>query len=212
MFDNLKLLFENRRTNRFASPLSIPDEDLQRLISVSQLAPSNDKTYSYKVYALTNSPEGFSKKRKLIEYARCGSDKPGDPWNDREINLSLLSGIVFYFTMPLELKDPRLNRRRYGVIDATVNATMLMMAAESMGYHTSFAASIFDYPEARTLLTGSDQEEILLAVTVSQPRTGDTVDPRSLTFFKRVNFKTFKPFIVINKHGGLKRSPSITIV
>jgi hypothetical protein len=99
MFDQLKNLFQNRKTARYVSTDAILDEDIQKLISISKLSPSADKLYAYNVYALTNSPEGVAKKQELVEFARCGPDSPGDDWNGKEINDSLLSGLVFYFTI-----------------------------------------------------------------------------------------------------------------
>lgn len=215
MFDSLKNLFQNRRTVRYASPDAIPDSDVTKLIDIARLSPSADKLYAYKIYVLTNSSEGFSKKRELVEFARCGSDQPGDPWTSREINLSLLSGVVFYFTvtgkpvadLPSTVKSHTTSKlRTYSIVDATINATMIMMAAESMGYKTAFSSFISDTPESRQILTGGTTEEIVLAMAVSQPRP---VPPVTILPIK---FKTYRPYIITNKSRNITSVAPIKVI
>jgi nitroreductase len=216
MLDSLKNLFQNRRTVRFASEKSIPDQDIEKLIYVAKLAPSADKLYAYKIYVLTNSLEGFSKKRQMIEFARCGPDVPGDPWTGREINLSLISGVVFYFTVtgvPVVLPESTVKShqttklRTYSIIDASINATMIMMAAESMGYKTAFISFITDSTESRKVLTGGTSEEIILALAVSQPRSVPDIIK-----VLNVNYKNQRPFVITNKGRDKSLEAPITVI
>jgi nitroreductase len=210
MFDQLKNLFQNRRTVRYASSADIPEDDIKKLIDVTQLAPSSDKAFCYKVYALTNSPEAIERKTGLVEFARCGIDMPGDTFHNREINLSLLSGLVFYFTIPEVRLDIRPKSKNYAIIDATINATMIMMTAEAMGYKTAFSAVITDRPDSRKILTGGTEEEIILAVSVSVPR--DYEIPESMKDKTPVRFKGQIPYIKSNKHLSIKKTASVTII
>jgi len=216
MFDQLKNLFQNRRTARYVSRDDIPDEDIQKLISISKISPSADKLYAYKVYALTNSPEGVTKKQALVEFARCGADSPGDEWSGHEINDSLLSGLVFYFTITNSPSNTPSSHhhlsptklKRYSTIDASINATMIMMAAESMGYRTAFSAFISDKEASRKILTGGADEEIILAMSVATPNK-IAVPNRTMLL---VNFKNQKPHVIAGKHNLVNTTANIIVV
>lgn len=216
MFDQLKNLFQNRRTARYVSRDDIPDEDIQKLISISKISPSADKLYAYKVYALTNSPEGVTKKQALVEFARCGNDILGDEWDGHEINNSLLSGLVFYFTItnkpaptPNSYHHLSLEKlRKYSTIDASINATMIMIAAESMGYQTAFSAFISDVAESRKILTGNTTEEIILAMSVANPRH-PTIPTLAVQV---VDFKGHRPFVITNKHASVDHTANVIVV
>lgn len=218
MFNQLKTLFQNRRTARYVSYTAVSDDDIQRLIDISKMSPSTDKLYAYNVYALTNSKEGIAKKQELIEFARCGPDSPGDSWEGKEINDSLLSGLVFYFT----ITDPSIDTKnyhksylhrspaklkKYATIDASINATMTMMAAESMGYQTAFSAFISDCEASRKILTGDTTEEIILAMSVANPR--QLAVPISVV---PTDFKNQRPFVIRGKHDTVYATANVIVV
>lgn len=218
MFDQLKNLFQNRRTARYVSYSAVSDDDTRQLIEISKMSPSTDKLYAYNVYALTNSEEGIAKKQELVEFARCGPDSPGDSWEGKEINDSLLSGLVFYFTVTDPSIDTKnyhksyLHRspyklKKYATIDASINATMIMMAAESMGYQTAFSAFISDCEASRKILTGDTTEEIILAMSVANPRQL-TVPMSVIT----TEFKNQRPFVIRNKHAAIDTTANIIVV
>lgn len=210
MFEQLKSLFSNRRTTRLVSNTDIPQEDLDKIMSAIELAPSFNKDFAYKVYVLTNSPEGISKKQRLVEYARCGVDKPGDPWDLKEINLSILGGALFVFTYKAKryqvgISDPfKVNAS--AAVDATICATMTLLSAESLGYSTAFTISIWDTPESREILTTDTEENILLAVSVSNKI------PQPADDFYRVDYRGQRPYIVPTKHHDSTNRPNITVV
>ena len=210
MFEQLKTLFANRRTTRLVSSTDIPQADIDKIMSAMEFAPSFNKDFAYKVYALTNSPEGILKKEQLVEYARCGVDKPGDPWELKEINLSILGGLLLVFTYKAQryqvgISDP-FKTNASSAVDATICATMSMLAAESLGYSTAFSISIWDTPESRSILTTDTEENILLAVSVSNKIAQPTDD------FYRVDYKNQRPYIVTTKHRDVTKTPKVVIV
>jgi nitroreductase len=50
MYNELKTLLENRRTPRYVSQDDIPEDDINKILNIINLAPSFDKVYPYEVH------------------------------------------------------------------------------------------------------------------------------------------------------------------
>ncbi len=165
LYDDLIQILKNRRTARLVSQNDIPADDVKKIIDAGNLAPSVDKRYHYRVYALTNSDEGKSKKLELVKYFRCNGLLPTDPYDTEELLQPILSGLTLLYTVALSHTDPLSGSASR---DAMINATFSMIAAETLGYKTGFFTIISDRVASKNILNPeSGPEYALLAVTCS---------------------------------------------
>ena len=197
-------LFKNRRTVRFASETDIPQEKLNKILEAAKTAPSFDKLYPYKIHVLTNSAEGRLKKERLLEYFRCGDNRPFTTWEDREILQPILSGVVLVYTWwpsvsrtPDPLQPPTTG---FGAMDAIMGATMALIAAESLGLKTAFFACPKDKVQASLDITGNSTEQIVAVVTIANENLGLQYDDSIIDHV----YKGQTAHIYLNKHHNIE--------
>ncbi len=214
LYDQLMNLFRQRRTVRYASTTDISNDHIDKILEAAKLAPSFDKLYPYKIYALTNSQEGKAKKESLLEYFRCGADRPFTTWRGKEMLQPVLSGLVLAYTWKWSTSrtpDPLENSKYgYGIQDATISATMAMMAAESLGLKTSFLISPKMRDDARKVLTDDDKENLLILVTVSNENLDKSSSPFNL--LQMIKYKGQTARILLKKHRSIVAQPGITLI
>ncbi len=220
-YDYLLDLMQNRHTPRMVDSGPIPDVDVQKIYSAIKTAPSFDRVFPYKVFFLTNSEEGISKKEQLIEYFRCGSDDVGDPWDDKEILQPLLSGLVIAYTIDQNKLSPtadygepgsltrRLSIGRHALKDMMVSGTYAMLAARSLGYHTGMFGASKDIIDAAHVLTPENGCYLELCVVVAK----DIIPPLDTSNPKQYfNFKNQNTFVFWNKHKNIHPSTDIQFI
>jgi hypothetical protein len=174
LYDDLMNLLRSRKTQRLVDESDISQDNINKIINAALLAPSLDKVYPYTIVALTNGPNSMALKKHLIEHARCGPDKDGDPWQDREINQSFLSGLVLVFISGPNtgVQEPNptpvdLSHRTQHLKDAMISATYAMMAAESLGLSTSYIGGFRDAAAAVAKFTPNLEARIAVTITCS---------------------------------------------
>jgi hypothetical protein len=225
LYDDFIKILQNRRTARLVSQDDIPPEDIQKIINAGKFAPSADKRYNYKVYALSNSDEGKSKKLELIKYFRCGKTLPNDPYDDKELIQPILSGLTLLYTVTLPGNNTLSGSAGR---DAMINASFSMIAAELLGYKTAFLGIISDRVAARKILNfEGDDEYAILAVTCStdsfhNPDNELSFEYQGKNFLYDVNNdrawgtapwdKNIKMFIHLKKHHNKIAGPEVVLI
>lgn len=212
MYEQLMDLFRHRRTVRYASTTDISQDHIDKILAAANLAPSFDKLYPYKIYALTNSPEGKAKKELMLEYFRCGRDRPFSGWANKEILQPVLSGLVLAYThwnsLPRTPDPAEKSKYGFGIQDAMISGTMAMMAAESLGLKTSFLISPKSRDEASIALTGNSNEQLLMLVTVSN----GSLDRNSGINIEKIKYKNQWAHIFLKKHRAIVAGPTVNII
>jgi hypothetical protein len=163
-YDELMKILTTRRTARLVSKNSIPEEDILKIIDAGKLAPSADKLFNYKVYALTNSESGKLAKIRLMHHFRCGGSTPEDPLGGGEVIQPIMSGLTLIYSITVLPTDPQASPASR---DAMINATFSMLAAETLGYKTAFFGIIPDKQGAMKVINPEKtiNEYMLMAVT-----------------------------------------------
>jgi nitroreductase len=59
LYNDILFLLKNRRTARLVDTGNISIDHYDKIIDAALTAPSIDRKYPYKIYALTNSPAGI---------------------------------------------------------------------------------------------------------------------------------------------------------
>jgi hypothetical protein len=161
---------------------------------------------------LTNSPEGRSKKEQLLEYFRCGDDRPFSSWDNKEILQPILSGVVLVYTWWSSVSrtpDPlQPTLTGYGAIDALMSATMTMMAAESLGLKTSFLVCIKDKLQANLEIASNPEEHIVAVVTVANEDLGALRDESMINHI----YKEQNAHIYLKKHHNIASTVKIQTI
>jgi nitroreductase len=205
-------LFKNRRTVRLASETGISDDYLNKILAAAKTAPSFDKLYPYKIYVLTNSVEGRLKKERLLEYFRCGSDRPLTGWKNKEILQPILSGLVLVYTYQYSVSrtpDPiQPATTGLGAIDAIMSATMALMAAESLELKTGFFACVKDRKTIMLELTENPEEHFVCAVTIANENLGLQYTTRVIDY----PYKEDTARIFLKKHHDIKNTVKIKTI
>lgn len=208
MYAQLLNLFKNRRTVRLASETDISQDNLNKILEAAKTAPSFDKLYPYKIYVLTNSIEGRLKKERLLEYYRCGVDRPFTSWDNKEILQPILSGVVLVYTWWPSVgitPDPLQPGSGHGATDAIMGATMSLMAAESLGLATSFLVCVKDKPKAVFHITGNRKEQLVAIVTIANDNLGLQNDASKIDYI----YKEQTARILLKKHHSIKNDVKI---
>jgi hypothetical protein len=216
IYNTILELFKNRRTVRLASETDISEDNLIKILDAAKTAPSFDKLYPYKIYVLTNSAEGRLKKEQLLEYFRCGTDRPFTSWSNKEMLQPILSGIVLvytYWVAPPITPDPLTPlTNSYGAIDAIMGATMTLLAAESLGLATSFLVCAKEKIQASIDITGNPDERMVAIVTISNENLGSHAQPTMTIDGDAVVDYTYNEqtaYVRLNKHHKIKNSVTI---
>jgi nitroreductase len=139
----------------------INDEDVQTILDSARRAPSKNKIYGYKVFALTNSPAGKRLKSELCDNITTCEDE-----NNKDIYLLQTKAplVLLYVTNPapehqmvdlVENKGTEVYDKVYSEVksqisknvmvkgavrDAMISATYAQLTAEDLGYGTAFVA------------------------------------------------------------------------
>lgn len=153
-------LIKARHTTRLMTD-SIADEDVQTILDSARRAPSKNKIYGYKVFALTDSPAGKRLKTELCDNITTCEDEDG-----KEIYLLQTKAplVLLYVTNPapehqmvdvIETKGTEVYDKVYSEVksqisrnvmvkssvrDAMISATYAQLTAEDLGYGTAFVA------------------------------------------------------------------------
>jgi nitroreductase len=212
-YDQLMDLFRQRRTVRYASSTDISEDHRNKILEAAKLAPSFDKLYPYKIYALTNTEQGKLKKEALLEYFRCGTDRPFSGWKGKEILQPILSGLVLAYTWQEAISrtpDPLAPGPGYGIQDAMISATMAMMAAESLGLKTAFFSAAKMRDDARRVLSNNNKEKLLILVAISN----DNLDknPTPFNILQLIKYQGQTARILLKKHRTIIAQPGITLI
>ena len=210
-------MFEARRTPRYVDQGDISETDTQKILDIINLAPSFDKVYPYEVHVLTNSAAGIAKKEALVEYYICCSpdgitDKPGQPWNDREICQPILSGLVLvYIITPKLSTTARPGSDETSVIahrDAMISATYAMISAKSLGYVTGMFSSLDHNGNVVELFTNNTNARITTSVTVANQELSKPF----VVNRQYISYKNQRPYVYTKKHQAMTNHPKITVV
>ena len=214
MYADLKTLLESRRTPRFVDQGNIPETDIQKILDAIKLAPSFDKVYPYEVHVLTNSEEGISKKKALLEFYVCHSNetnapsKPGDPWEEREICQPILSGLVLvYIASPVKSSTCKASNTELNLIahrDIMVSATYAMLSAKSLGYATGMFSAVY-HNESIKLFTKDTNAKISLSVTVANVEIPEPFVSKMKRRY--IEYNNQRPFVYPKKHRDEKGFP-----
>ena len=217
VYDQLLNLFKNRRTVRFASENNISQDKLDKILAAAQTAPSFDKLYPYGIYVLTNSVEGRSKKELLLECFRCGTDRPFDNWDNKEMLQPILSGVVLVYTWwssigrtPDPMAPP--GGQGHGHTDAVISATMSMMAAQSLGLATSFLVASKEQEQSLLAITGNSYEKLAIVVTIANTNLESFHRIKYGTDNVAYTYKEQSAIIYLKKHRSIKNSVAITLI
>jgi nitroreductase len=214
LYNDLLLLLKNRRTARLVDTENISIDHYDKIIDAALTAPSIDRRYPYKIYALTNSPAGIEKKELLVEHFRCGYDRPGDDWEGKEINQALLSGLTLLYSSwvtPTLDPDPQEGKTRLNHIkDTMVSASFAMIAAESLGLTTGFFGSIKDNDTISARLFNNNYEKITVVVTCANNNLACEIEKLAdkavhLTY----PYKEQNPWVCVNKHKANKKTAAV---
>jgi nitroreductase len=153
-------LIKARHTTRLMTE-DINDEDVQTILDSARRAPSKNKIYGYKVFALTNSPAGKRLKSELCDNITTCEDE-----NNKDIYLLQTKAplVLLYVTNPapehqmvdlVENKGTEVYDKVYSEVksqisknvmvkgavrDAMISATYAQLTAEDLGYGTAFVA------------------------------------------------------------------------
>ena len=216
LYNDILFLLKNRRTARLVDTGDISIDHYDKIIDAALTAPSIDSRYPYKIYALTNSCEGLEKKELLVEYFRCSADRPGDSWEDKEINQALLSGLTLLYSSwstPTLVPDPHEGNYRLNHIkDTMVSASFAMIAAESLGLATGFFGIVKDNDALSARLFNNDYEKVTVAVTCAAKKTNLS------QYFEKFEegavhvpypYKGQVPWVCVNKHKRFKKTAEV---
>lgn len=153
-------LINERHTTRLMTG-DIKEEDIQIILDSARRAPSKNKIYGYKVFALTDSSSGKRLKSELCDNITTCEDE-----NGRDIYLLQTKAplVLLYVTNPApehqmvdviendgtEVYDKvysevKSNVSKYVMVkgavrDAMISATYAQLTAEDLGYGTAFVA------------------------------------------------------------------------
>jgi len=153
-------LIKARHTTRLMTE-DIKEEDVLTILDSARRAPSKNKIYGYKVFALTNSPSGKRLKSELCDNITTCEDE-----NSRDIYLLQTKAplVLLYVTNPapehqmvdlVEDKGTEVYDKVYSEVksqisknvmvkgavrDAMISATYAQLTAEDLGYGTAFVA------------------------------------------------------------------------
>ena len=211
---DILFLLKNRRTARLVDTGNISIDYYDKIIDAALTAPSIDSRYPYKIYALTNSAAGIEKKELLIEYFRCGYDRPGDDWEGKEINQALLSGLTLMYTSwetPTLDPDPQEGKIRLNHIkDTMVSASFAMIAAESLGLSTGFFGSVKDNNKLSKRLFNNDYEKITVVVTCAVDNLAREIE-KHYTRDRHIPYpyKGQQPWVCVNKHKRVRTTAAV---
>jgi nitroreductase len=176
IYNDLKSLLQNRRTARLTDTADISSDYINKILDIVNLAPSSDKLFPYKVYALTNSPEGRSKKEQLVNFFRCGGpdvtlQKSTDPFADSEMVQPILSGFVLVFVCfpkKLDFSLDGKNLMMYKAMkDIAIAGTYAMLAGESLGLKTGMFGNLIEFANAVKIFDNSGDGFLGMVVTFS---------------------------------------------
>jgi len=152
-------LIRNRHTTRLMND-NISEDDVQTILDSARRAPSKNKIYGYKIFALTNSEKGTNLKQKLCDEITLYKEE------DSTIYLMQTKAplVLLYLTNPApehqmvgvkeelgtEVFDSAYSEvtseiDRYAMIkssvrDAMISVTYAQLTAEDLGYGTAFVA------------------------------------------------------------------------
>ena len=214
LYNDILFLLKNRRTARLVDTGNISIDYYDKIIDAALTAPSIDSRYPYKIYALTNSAAGIEKKELLIEYFRCGYDRPGDDWEGKEINQALLSGLTLMYTSwetPTLDPDPQEGKIRLNHIkDTMVSASFAMIAAESLGLSTGFFGSVKDNNKLSKRLFNNDYEKITVVVTCAVDNLAREIE-KHYTRDRHIPYpyKGQQPWVCVNKHKRVRTTAAV---
>lgn len=152
-------LIRNRHTTRLMDG-TISEDDVQTILDSARCAPSKNKIYGYKIFALTNSEKGKNLKQKLCDEITL--------YKEEDFTIYLMQTkaplVLLYVTLPspehqmvgvkeekgTEVFDSAYSEvtseiDRYAMIkssirDAMISATYAQLTAEDLGYGTAFVA------------------------------------------------------------------------
>lgn len=153
-------LIKARYTTRLMTD-SIKEEDVQTILDSARRAPSKNKIYGYKVFALTESPIGKRLKAELCDNITTCEDENGQDIYLLQTKAPL---VLLYVTNPAPehqmvdvvenngtevydrvYSEVKSNVSKYVMVkgavrDAMISATYAQLTAEDLGYGTAFVA------------------------------------------------------------------------
>jgi len=153
-------IIKNRHTTRLMTN-SIDNDHVEKILTSARLAPSKNKIYGYKVFALTESDLGKQLKSELCDHiTRCEGDKGqqvyllqtkaplvllyvSNPAPEHQmVDVKENNGTEVYDKVYSEVKS---NADRYVMVkasvrDSMISATYAQLTAEDLGYGTAFVA------------------------------------------------------------------------
>lgn len=153
-------LIKSRFTTRLMTS-DISEDDIETILDSARRAPSKNKIYGYKVFALTDSTAGKRLKSELCDNITSCNDE-----NGKEIYLLQTKAplVLLYITNPapehqmvdvIERKGTEVYDKVYSEVksqisrnvmvkssvrDAMISATYAQLTAEDLGYGTAFVA------------------------------------------------------------------------
>lgn len=153
-------LIKSRFTSRLMTD-EISEDDVQTILDSARRAPSKNKIYGYKVFALTDSTAGKRLKSELCDNITTCEDEDGkdiyllqtkaplvllyvtNPAPEHQmVDLKENNGTEVYDKVYSEVKSPvsKYVMVKGAVRDAMISATYAQLTAEDLGYGTAFVA------------------------------------------------------------------------
>lgn len=153
-------IIKARHTTRLMSD-DITDEQVETILTCARLAPSKNRIYGYKIFALTNSDQGRALKQRLCEHVT----KYEEPGKGTIYLLQTLAPLVLIYMLDPAPEHQMLNIResqgteiynqtreqvendkdRYVMVknalrDAIISAAYAQLTAEGLGLGTAYVA------------------------------------------------------------------------
>ena len=170
----LEVLNNRRSVRNFDPSITIPKEDLDKIISAALNSPSAMNLQEHDLVVITN-------KEKIAEVDKIVfpllSPQIKDRFKKRQEEFGTINIVTYDSTALVLIFENERVQEKWGNLDAGILSMGLMVAAEALGYN-SVTLGVVALPEVGKLF--GIEKKLIVGVAIGKPKKNVNIHPSSL--------------------------------